>query len=91
MYEHLTKEGKLKNIVPGEYIYAPYAPPEMVGRVWDLLLTYTKLYQKFCNDIFDGAILVRKRFNASDSNIYQKIRQDIFSKKGLYKKYRGYE
>jgi hypothetical protein len=40
------------------YIVAAFPPPPLIGRVHDLLMTYTKVYRNFCFDIF-GKILLK--------------------------------
>lgn len=72
-----------------KFVEAPFAPPPMIGRCWDLLMTYTKIYEKFCMEIF-GQILVRKRTVDYDSwTLYKAARKDCTGKKKPFKKYHG--
>ena len=57
------------------YVIAPFPPPPLIGRVHDLLMTYTKVYRNFCFDIF-GKILLKKV-------------SDLYTEKG-YENYKYY-
>lgn len=57
VYDVLLKSNKLNNDSP--YIVAPFMPPQIVTRVWELLMTYTHNYIAFCEKVFGkGKILV---------------------------------
>ena len=58
---------ELLSEIPGNktdaFVVAPFPPPPMIGRVQDLLMTYTKVYRNFCFDVF-GKTLVKTTFDA---------------------------
>ena len=39
------------------YVVAPFPAPPLIGRVHDLLMTYTKVYRNFCFDVFGKTLL----------------------------------
>lgn len=59
VYEILVKTNQLDNKSDSPYIVAPFMPPQIIMRVWELLMTYTHGYMAFCEKVFGkGKILV---------------------------------
>ena len=48
---------ELPDIESQIYVVAPFPPPPLIGRVHDLLMTYTKVYRNFCFDVFGKTLL----------------------------------
>ena len=60
------KEKRYETIEQGRIIYrAPFPPPPMVEKAWDLIILYSDAYIIFCNHIFNG-FLDKPRFSSVD-------------------------
>ena len=74
------------------YIIAPFMPPSIVIKVWDLFFTYTKSYFAFCEAVFGkGKILVKqsKQMTSVEHERYLNFQEQIQNQKWPYKKYKG--
>ena len=66
------------------FVVAPFPPPPLIGRVQDLLMTYTKVYRNFCFDVFGKTLLKNTNYDNSFeiySKYLEKYRSKIDSKK----------
>ena len=47
------------------FVVAPFPAPPLIGRVHDLLMTYTKVYRNFCFDVFGKTLLKNTNYENS--------------------------
>lgn len=49
------KTKRFEKVVNGKIIYtAPFAPPPMILKAWDMVILYSESYIAFCQEIFNG-------------------------------------
>ena len=61
------------------YVVALFPPPPLIGRVHDLLMTYTKVYRNFCYNVF-GKILLKNTDYDQNYDTYLKYLGKLKSK-----------
>lgn len=75
-----------KGAAKGAAQFAPFPAPPLLGRVHDLLMTYTKVYRNFCQDVFGGMLLKNRDVGQEAFRNYTTYLQ-LFSKKIESKKF----
>jgi hypothetical protein len=61
-------------------VIAPFPPPPLIGRVQDLLMTYTKVYRNFCYDIFGTMLLKNNKTDRKAFEDYKKYLDKYWKK-----------
>lgn len=85
----------LQNKHKGEgspFIKAPFMPPPLVSRCWDMFMTYTQSYMNFCNEVYgNGKILIKDNspMDGISAQNYFDFQKDIEKAKWPYNRFKG--